>query len=295
MIRTGAAALLLVLAAAACADTSEQTTTTAPAATTATASSASSPSSPVNPEGTQAALAYVFDGDSLEVEVDGRIEEVRLIGINAPERDECFGDRSRAALIALLSDRDLVLVSGSGGDTDHYGRLLRYVYVEGDNINGRTLADGNAVTLQSEHGFNDAFVEIGDIAASAGYGMWAPNACGAAAPAGATIAEVLSNPPGPDDERLNSEYVTIANEGRAGLDLTGWTLRDESSQNRYVFDDTRIEPGDTVTVRTGCGEDGGNTVFWCADHSVWSNEGDTVILQDSHGNVVDRWMYTGDS
>jgi micrococcal nuclease len=292
MIRRGAGALLLVLAAVACADTSDQPPTTAPAATTAS----SSPSgSPVNPKGTQAALTRVFDGDSIEVEVDGRTEEVRLIGINAPERNECFGDASRDALIALLGDRDLVLVSGSDGDTDQYGRLLRYLYVDGDNINERTLADGNAVTLQGAHELNDAFVEIGDIAASAGYGMWAPNACGAAAPTGATITEVLYDPPGPDDEVLGSEYVTIANDGAATLDLTGWTLRDESSQNRYVFDDVRLGPGDRVTIRTGCGEDRGDTVYWCSDRSVWSNRGDTAIVQDRNGNVVDRWLYTGGS
>ena len=290
MIQTGAVALLLVLAAAACADTSGPTATTAPAA--ATTSSSPSPS-PVNPEGTKATLAYVFDGDSFEVEVDGRTEEVRLIGINAPEGDECFGDAARDALIALLGDRELVLVAGSDGDTDQYGRLLRFVYVDGDNINGRTLADGNAVALQGEHEYNDAFVEIGNIAASASYGMWAPDACGPAAPAGATITEVLYNPPGPDDEVRNNEYVTIANEGTATLDLSGWTLRDESSRNRYLFNDVRLEPDDSITIRTGCGEDRENTAFWCADGSVWSNGGDTAILLDRHGNVVDRWTYSG--
>ena len=292
MVRIGLVALSLLLAASACSDASGSATTIA--AESAPASASPSPS-PTNPDGTPAGLRYVFDGDSLEVEIDGRTEEVRLIGINAPERDECFGDASRDALIALIDDRDLVLISGSDGDTDRYGRLLRYAYVGGNNINGRTLADGNAVTLQGEHEYNDAFVEIGDVAASAGYGMWAPDACGPTAPTGAAIVEVLSNPPGPDDERLNSEYVTIANGGQVTLDLAGWTLRDESTQNRYRFDDVRLDPGDRVTVRTGCGENRRDTVFWCADRSVWSNGGDTAILQDRHGNVVSRWMYNGDS
>ena len=295
MIRTGAVALALVLAATACGDASESTApTTTPASTLVTTSSSPSPSA-AEPEGTQATLQYVFDGDSIEVDLDGRTEEVRLVGINAPEGDECFGDESREALIGLLGEGDLVLVAGSDDDTDRYGRLLRYVYVDGDNTNGRTLANGNAVALQSGHDYNAAFVEIGDLAAAAGYGLWAPDACGPAAPAGATIAAVLYNPPGPDDEVLNSEYVTIANEGQATLDLTGWTLRDESSQNRYVFNDVRLGPGDHVAVRTGCGQDRDDSVFWCADRSVWSNSGDTAILQDRHGNVVDRWTYSGDS
>jgi len=289
MIRTGIASLVLLLAASACADTLDPSN----AAVTETTAASSSLTPP--PAGTEATLQYVFDGDSIEVDVDGRTEEVRLLGINAPEGDECFGDESREALIGLLGEGDLVLVSGSDDDADRYDRLLRYVYVDGDNINGRTLANGNVIALQSGHDYNAAFVEIGDLAASAGYGMWAPDACGPAAPGAATIAEVLYNPPGPDDEVLNSEFVTIANEGQAALDLAGWTLRDESSQNRYVFDDVDLEPGVHITVRTGCGQDNGNTVFWCADRSVWSNNGDTAILQDRHGNVVDRWMYSDDS
>jgi len=292
MTRTGIATLVLLLAASACADAPDPPN----AAVTETTAPSSSLTPPLRaPDGTGATLQYVFDGDSIEADVDGRTEEVRLVGINAPEGDECFGDESREALIGLLGEGDLVLVPGSGDDTDRYGRLLRYVYVDGDNINGRTLASGNAVTLQSRHDYDSAFLEIGDLAASAGYGMWAPDACGPVAPAGATITEVLYNPPGPDDEVLNSEYVTITNEGQATLDLTGWTLRDESSQNRYVFGDVRLEPGDHVTIRTGCGQDSDNTAFWCADRSVWSNTGDTAILQDRHGNVVDWWTYSDDS
>jgi micrococcal nuclease len=247
-----------------------------------------------NPEGTPATLGYVFDGDSIEVKIDGETAEVRLIGVNAPEGDECFGDRSRAALVAALESADLVLVAGSDGDTDRYGRLLRYVYVDGENVNGQMLADGNAVALQGDHRYNAAFVEIGDLAAAGRAGMWAPDACGASPTAGISIVEVEHNPPGPDDEHLNDEYVTIASESAGGISLTEWILRDESSQNRYRFGDIVLNRGDQITVRSGCGTDTANTVYWCAERSVWSNSGDTVILQIPSGNVVDRWRYGGD-
>lgn len=268
--------------------------------TTACAQSVESPESPsvgpavARPSGTTAVLSYVFDGDSIEVQADGRTVEVRLIGINAPEGDECFGERSRAALVTALDTSSLVLVEGADDDTDQYGRLLRYVYVDGENVNGRMLADGNAVTLQGDHRYNDSFVEIGDLAAAGGYGMWAPDVCGTAPPAGVKIVEVAYNPPGPDDDRLNDESVTIGNEGTATVDLSDWTLRDESSQNRYVFHGVELAPGDQVAVRSGCGTDATGTVHWCADRSVWSNGGDTAILQDPNGSVVDRWMYVGD-
>ncbi|MFV9671867.1 MAG: lamin tail domain-containing protein [Acidimicrobiia bacterium] len=267
----GLIVIALVLLASACADSGVST---------------------VDPGGTAARLVYAFDGDSMEVDIDGRSEEVRLLGINAPEGDECFGDEARNALINLIADRDLILVADAADDTDQYGRLLRYVYVDGENVNRTMLAEGHAVTLQGDHRYNGEFVEIGDMAADAGSGMWAPDACGPPPPLGAMITVVDHDPPGPDDERLNDEYVEISNEGTKPVNIAAWTLRDESSRNRYVFDGLDLKPGMSVTVRTGCGEDRPDAVFWCSEQSVWSNGGDTVILQDRHGNVVDRWTYT---
>lgn len=247
------------------------------------------------PDGAPARVVYVFDGDSMEVDVDGRTEEVRLLGINAPEGAECYGNRARDALIDMVADQDLVLVESSGDDIDRHGRLLRYVYVDGDSVNESMLVEGHAVALQGDHRHNDAFVEIGNLAAEAALGMWAPDACGPAPPIGATITAVMHDPPGPDDERLDDEYVTISNEGTMPMNLAGWTLRDESSQNRYVFNDLTLKPGVSVTIRTGCGEDRPDIVYWCSERSIWSNGGDTAIIQDHHGNVADRQTYAGDN
>ncbi len=46
--------------------------------------------------GIAAHVVNVPDGDSLVVKVDGIEEKVRLIGVNAPEHDECFGEESAA-------------------------------------------------------------------------------------------------------------------------------------------------------------------------------------------------------
>ena len=276
MVRTGLVFLSIMIGINACATSSD--------------SQGADEAIPI-PEGTRATLTYAFDGDSIEVEIGGRTEEIRLIGVNAPEGDECFGERARDALVAYLEGEELVVVADSGDDMDRFGRLLRYVYVGGENVNGRLLADGNAVTLQGDHRFNKAFVEIGNLAADAGHGMWADDACGPMPAPGMSIVEVRHNPPGPDDEHLNDEYVMIANAGETVTDLTGWTLRDESSLNRYVFGAVSLAPAAGVTVRTGCGTNRSGTLYWCADRPVWSNTGDTVILQDAYGNVAARWNY----
>ncbi len=271
-MRPVAIALPIILLAAACAGPTGERSGSAP------------------PGGEIGSLVRAVDGDSMDVLIDGDVREVRLIGINAPESDECFGSESRDALIAATRGKDMILTPGPD-DTDRYGRLLRYVTVDGDDVNERMLATGSAITLQTDHPLADEYLDIGNAAADEKLGLWAADACGPPQPTDIAIIDVSYDPPGPDGERLNDEFVAIVNEGADPVDLHDWVLRDESSQNRYRYRSV-VEPGGTLTVKSGCGTDRTDIVFWCADLPVWSNGGDTAILQDPSGNVVDRWSYT---
>ena len=86
-------------------------------------------------------VARVIDGDTLELG-DGRT--VRLVGIDAPEREECGYDRASAALADLVLRRR-VRLAASDEDTDHYGRLLRYVDVGTTDAGLRLIERGLAV------------------------------------------------------------------------------------------------------------------------------------------------------
>jgi micrococcal nuclease len=262
------------------------------AACQASDDSATSAPTGTNPPGETAQVTFVFDGDSFEATVGGQIEEVRLLGINAPEEDECFGDEARMALDAELGDGEIGLFKGGADDRDDFGRLLRYVSVDGRNVNETMIFSGHAVAVHGDHPLSDSFSSAAEEASFAEIGMWDPAACGPVAGSDIVIAWVEYNPPGPDDEVLNDEYVEIVNEGSVVVDLAGWTLRDESSQNRYTFDRSLLT-GERVLVRSGCGDDRGEDVYWCAEHSIWSNGGDTAILQDTHGNVVFWRAYRG--
>jgi micrococcal nuclease len=71
------------------------------------------------------------DGDTIRLR-DGRA--VRLVQIDAPERDECYGRAAGRVLAGLLPrGTDLLLVRDpSLDDRDEYGRLLRYVQPPGE-------------------------------------------------------------------------------------------------------------------------------------------------------------------
>jgi competence protein ComEC len=40
---------------------------------------------------------------------------------------------------------------------------------------------------------------------------------------------------GNDNENLNEEWIRIRNDGDNLVDMTGWTIKDESASNRYQF------------------------------------------------------------
>jgi endonuclease YncB( thermonuclease family) len=255
---------------------------------TSTAPNATTEISP----GVPAELVSVYDGDTLAVRLDGAEEEVRLLGINAPEWDECFGAAAREAAGALLAVAPLLIEAT--GERDQFGRLLGYAWAGGLLVNLKLLTEGCALALQTDHPRLAEFLAAEEQAFTAGAGLWAAAACGPPAPAAVALADIEPDPPGPDQEDLVGEWVLVANAGDDPADLSGWVLRDESSQNRYRFPaGTILAPGRAAAVHTGCGEDGPEHLYWCAAGPVWNNGGDTALVLDSAGNVAARLRYGG--
>lgn len=94
-------------------------------------------STKVSPDLEACTLERVVDGDTIVVNLDGRSEKVRLIGIDAPEsvhpdagRNTAEGDEASAYLKSLVSPGQTVYLQKDVSDTDRYGRLLRYVWLE---------------------------------------------------------------------------------------------------------------------------------------------------------------------
>ncbi|WP_276300991.1 lamin tail domain-containing protein [Halorussus lipolyticus] len=107
------------------------------------------------------------------------------------------------------------------------------------------------------------------------------------------VAEVHANARGDEDENLNDEYVVFRNAGNQSLDLSGWTVSDEAD-HRYTFPaGTTLTPGETLTLRTGRGADGGGDYYWGAERPVWNNAGDTIFVRDADGLLVLEVEYDG--
>ncbi|MCY4107390.1 MAG: thermonuclease family protein [Chloroflexi bacterium] len=68
---------------------------------------------------------------------------MRYIGIDTPERGDICYDRAKTAN-ARLVDGQTVKLDRDVSDTDFYGRLLRYVYVDGRFVNEALVSAGFA-------------------------------------------------------------------------------------------------------------------------------------------------------
>ena len=96
----------------------------------------------------------VVDGDTIVVQMDGSEYKLRYIGIDTPETVDpnrpvgYFGKEASARNKQLVEGKTLYLEKDVS-DTDKYGRLLRYIYLD---ING----DGSKYTM-----VNSLLVQLG--------------------------------------------------------------------------------------------------------------------------------------
>ncbi len=101
---------------------------------------------------TSVPVVRVIDGDTIKVEIDGKQESVRLIGVDTPETVhprkpvERFGKEASEFTKRIAEGQTVKLEPDPGNaDRDRYGRLLRYVYLEdGRLLNAEIIRQGES-------------------------------------------------------------------------------------------------------------------------------------------------------
>ncbi len=86
-------------------------------------------------------IVRVLDGDTVEILAGNVATRVRLNGIDAPEKAQPFGQRSRQALTAIVGGNTVLPV---GEKRDRYGRLLATLILDGRDINAIQVYSGMA-------------------------------------------------------------------------------------------------------------------------------------------------------
>jgi len=345
------------------------------------------------PQTTTLTVSHVLDGDSIQLS-DG--EEVRLIGINAPEFNEKCYEESKEKLQNMVLGKQVTLESDVN-DKDQYGRLLRYVYVDGIFVNLEMVRSGLA--HKYEYGSNTKYSALFEQAENEAKEkcrcIWQPclkktkkcenkyleeyrcsgdwserklqysdcsfvwvlweaceHGCGDDGKCKSTspctigfkckdsyhrgyqksncswdfieyckygcvngecnpkpsipnyiqdqcihIINFHFNAAGNDNYNLNDEYVTFRNKCSYSIDMSGWTIKDETASHIYTIPSFVLEGGATFTLYTGTGTNTDSALYWGRTSgnyaAIWNNDGDTLFLRDSDGNLVLSQSYSG--
>jgi len=120
----------------------------------------------------------VIDGDTFKVGTEEKPIKIRLLGIDSPEKGECFYEESKNFAKELLEGKYVELRTDTT-DKDRYDRFLRYAILpveEGDNIivNRRLLKLGYAEILISPEDvlYKNLFNMAQGEAKAGRLGMW---------------------------------------------------------------------------------------------------------------------------
>lgn len=113
----------------------------------------------------------VIDGDTLDINTT---ERIRLSGVNTPETGECFYQEAKDVLKEMILGRDVMLerdISNKG----KYGRLLRYVYIDGMFVNEELVKGGYARVYDKYKDDTKRYHELKEVELTAkekGLGVW---------------------------------------------------------------------------------------------------------------------------
>lgn len=111
----------------------------------------------------------VSDGDTLTVLSKGRPVKVRLANIDAPEKQQSFGARSKQSLSELCFGRDATL---DGAKRDRYGRTVAVVHCDAVNANVAQVRMGMA-WVYTQYNHDAALPAIETMARLSRLGLWA--------------------------------------------------------------------------------------------------------------------------
>jgi len=129
--------------------------------------------------GLAAQVVRVIDGDTFEVNLNGKTEKVRLIGVDTPETvhpiigEEPYGKEASNFTKSQLEGKQVKLELDVQ-ERDQYGRILAYVWLNGKLFNEVLLREGYAqvATYPPNVKYVEKFTAAQKEAREAGRGLW---------------------------------------------------------------------------------------------------------------------------
>ncbi len=133
------------------------------------------------------AVDRVVDGDTVKIELHGRAETVRLIGLDTPETVdprrpvECFGMEASNKAEDILTGRKVKIETDlSQGERDKYGRLLAYIFLPDGRLFNKMMIEegyGHEYTYHTPYKYQAEFKNTEARARKLKAGLWAEGVC----------------------------------------------------------------------------------------------------------------------
>ncbi|MCR8844015.1 thermonuclease family protein [Paenibacillus sp. SC116] len=124
---------------------------------------------------TKTKVKRIVDGDTF---VTSEGDKVRLIGVNTPEthgKVQYYGQEAKEYTNKQLTGSTVYMFQDAG-NTDKYGRLLRYIFIENDDemFNERLIREGyaNTMTITPNILYSKTFTKLEREARNNNQGLW---------------------------------------------------------------------------------------------------------------------------
>ncbi len=241
---------------------------------------------PNEAERTEAFVARVIDGDTVEIETG---EMIRLLGINTPEKGQYYYRESTEFLKDLIEGKT-VLLEKNKEDKDKYGRLLRYIHIDSTLVNLELVKKGYATIymIEQDEKYHDLLLEAESSAKENNIGIWAFSIKDAFC---IGIFYFHYNAKGNDNLNTNDEYIVFRNSCTYPVNLNGFILKDKAN-NTYTFPDITVPEKTKITLHTGPGINNETHLYWGKNHAIWNNNGDELSMWDNNNNLILNYSYS---
>jgi len=130
-------------------------------------------------------ITYFYDGDTIKLDIGGKEEKIRLLGIDTPEmnfdsskKPDCYAQEATDKIKKIINNSCVKIKRDSlAGDKDKYGRLLRYIYLPDNTfVNLEMVKQGYAFNyIYSDNEFKKEFTQAEEQAKGQRLGLWGKN------------------------------------------------------------------------------------------------------------------------
>lgn len=160
-------------------------------------------------EKVEATVVDIIDGDTLKVKIGEKTETIRLIGVDAPEGNECFAKEATEHAKKFLLNQPVEVGKDEGLDRDKQGNLLRYIFFQKGEMlfNEIAIEFGYAVEYSDKtpYTYEAAFKKAQERAKEKPQGLWRPDTCDGKVPSAQSRTLTAPSTPKPAESKYSCE------------------------------------------------------------------------------------------